>query len=120
MSAHQEYNETLQLVKNNGMAIKHVTEQTQELALLAVRDDGYALKYVKDEFKTAEVCLIAVQNDGIALQFVPHALKTSEICLAAVTRDGLALEYVHDKTPAIVAMAIKMDPQAVQFTTING
>jgi hypothetical protein len=104
-----------ELVKNNGMAIKHIIDQTQELALLAVKDDGYALKYVKDEFRTAEVCLIAVQNDGIALQFVPRALQTSEICLAAVTRDGLALEYVYDKTPAIVSMAIKMDPQAAQF-----
>lgn len=119
MGPQEEYTDTLQLVKNNGMAIKRIADQTQELAVLAVKDDGYALKYVKEEFKTAEVCLIAVQNDGIALQFVPESLKTPEICLAAVTRDGLALEYVPDKTPAIVAMAIKMDPQAVQFT-ING
>ena len=105
----------INLIKNNGMAIKRVDNQTLELALLAVKDDGYALKYVKDEFKTAEVCLIAVKNDGIALRYVPEHIKTSEICLAAVTRDGLALEYVNDKTPAIIAMAIKVDANAKQF-----
>ena len=106
----------LNMVKTNGMAIKHVENQTAKLAVLAVRDDGYALKYVKDEFKTPEVCLIAVQNDGIALQFVPDHLRTPEVCLAAVTRDGLALEYVREKTPVVVAMAIKMDPRAAQFS----
>lgn len=99
----------------NGMAIKHIEDQTLEMALMAVKDDGYALKYVKDVFKTPEVCRIAVQNDGVALQFVPEHLRTPDICLAAVTRDGIALEYVPDKTPAIVAMAIKVDPQAAQF-----
>jgi len=105
----------IQLIKNNGMAIKRIENQTLELALLAVKDDGYSLKYIKDEFKTPEVCLIAVRNDGIALQFIPEDLRTPEICLAAVTRDGMALEYVKEKTPAIIAMAIKMDPQAAQF-----
>jgi hypothetical protein len=105
----------LRLVSENGMAIKHIEAQTLELALLAVKDDGYALKYVKDEFKTHQVCLIAVKNDGIALRYVPEHIKTSEICLAAVTRDGLALEYVNDKTPAIIAMAIKVDANAKQF-----
>lgn len=115
MGSQEEYTDVLHLVTHNGMAIKHIADQTQELAMLAVKDDGYALKYIKDEFRTADVCLIAVQNDGIALQFVPESLKTPEICLAAVTRDGLALEYVREQTPAIIAKAMKMDPQAAQF-----
>ena len=115
MSVQENKTDFVKLVAENGMAIKHINNQTVELALLAVKDDGYALKYVKDEFKTAEVCLIAVKNDGIALQFVPEHIKTAEICLAAVTRDGLALEYVNDKTPAIIAMALRVDSNAKQF-----
>ena len=105
----------LAAVKANGMAIKRIENQTLELALLAVKDDGYALKYVKEEYKTPEVCLIAVQNDGMALQFVPESIRTHAICLAAVTRDGLALEFVKDKTKDIIERALKMDPLAKQY-----
>jgi hypothetical protein len=118
MTSQENKNDLARLVSENGMAIKHIQNQTLELALLAVKDDGYALKYVKDEFKTYEVCLIAVKNDGIALQFVPENLRSDEICLAAVTRDGKALEYVINKTSAIIAMAVKIDPEAKQFIEI--
>ena len=115
MSSQENKTDLMRLVSENGMAIKHIETQTLELALAAVKDDGYALKYVKDEFKTTEVGLIAVKNDGIALQFVPEHIKNAEICLAAVTRDGMALEYVNDKTPAIIAMSVKVDSNAKQF-----
>ena len=115
MTSEETKQDYLKLVVENGMAIKHIENQTIDLAMLAVKDDGYSLKYVKNEFKTPEVCLIAVKNDGFALQFVPEELRTDEVCLAAVTRDGRALQYVKKKTPAIIAMAIKMDSDAKEF-----
>ena len=87
--------ENLALVKDNGMAIKHIKEQSYELCLTAVRQDGYALKYVQNEFKTYDLCLAAVQQDGMALEFV--LVQNKEICLAAVRRDTQALKFVRDE-----------------------
>ena len=47
-----------------------------EEALEAVKQDGYALKYVKDQ--TPEICLEAVKKYGGALQYVNEDIFTSE------------------------------------------
>ena len=41
-----------------------------ELALKAVEQDGYALRYVPTELRTEAVALKAVERDGNALQYV--------------------------------------------------
>jgi hypothetical protein len=50
------------------------------ICLEAVKQDGLALQYVKNQ--TPEICLEAVKQDGLALKFVEN--KTPEICLEAV------------------------------------
>ena len=50
------------------MLIKYQAILTVEAALKAVEQDGYALRYVKDQ--TEAVCLKAVEQDGSALQYV--------------------------------------------------
>ena len=61
-----------------------------DAALAAVQNDGYALRYVKDQ--TAEIALAAVQADGEALRYVKD--QTEAVALAAVQNDGYALQYV--------------------------
>ena len=39
---------------------------------------------MRQKIKTAEVALIAVRQDGLALRDVPEELKTEAVCLAAV------------------------------------
>ncbi len=60
--------------------------------LEAVKQDGYALRYVKEQDR--EICLEAVKQDGLALQYVKE--QDREICLEAVKQDGLALRYVEN------------------------
>ena len=36
---------------------------------------GDALRYVPEEFKTAELCLAAVKADESALEYVPESLR---------------------------------------------
>ena len=59
-------------------------------ALKAVKQNGYALKYVI--VQTPEICLESVKKNGYVLQYV--FVQTSEICLEAVKQDGDALQYV--------------------------
>jgi hypothetical protein len=67
---------------------------TAEEALKAVEQNGYALRYVKDQ--TEAVCLKAVEQNGYALQYVKD--QTEAVCLKAVEQDGDALQYVLEFT----------------------
>ena len=62
--------------------------------LEAVKQNGYALKYVKEQ--TEELCLEAVKENGDALRYVKE--QTEKICLEAVKQNSYSLRYVRDKT----------------------
>ena len=67
--------------------------------LEAVKQYGLALEYVKEQ--TSDICLEAVKQHGLALKYVKE--QTHEICLEAVKRHhGFALEYVKEQTPLII------------------
>ena len=68
-----------------------------EYCLVAVKENGYALEYVKEQ--TPEICLEAVKEDGHVLQYVKE--QTFEICLEAIKETGFAFEYVKEQTPLI-------------------
>lgn len=84
--------ETLEAVKQNGYALQYVKDQTEEICLEAVKQNGYALQYVNEQ--TEEICLEAVKKNGCALEYVKD--QTEEICLEAVKQNGCALEYVNE------------------------
>ena len=50
--------------------------QTEELCKLAVKRNGEALEFVKDEFQTEEICELAVNEKGIALKFVKKQIES--------------------------------------------
>ena len=83
----------MEAVKQDGYTLKYVKEQTPELCMEAVKQDGYALYYVK--VQTPELCMEAVKKDGGALRYVKE--QTPEICKEAVKQNANALEYVKDK-----------------------
>ena len=85
-------------VKEDGYNLEYVKEQTPEICLESVKQNGFALKWVKNQ--THEICLVAVKQYGLALEHVKE--QTHEICLEAVKEDGLALKYVINQTPLII------------------
>ena len=50
--------------------------------MAAVCHDGYALLHVREQ--TPELCMAAVQQNGIVLEYVNEEFKTYKICKAAV------------------------------------
>lgn len=86
------YNEYL-LIKNKFIFFDEITEQTPDICLEAVKQDGLVLDKIKE--KTHEICLAAVDNNGLALKFVEE--QTEEICLVAVKNNHLAYDYVKNK-----------------------
>jgi len=74
-----EHQMSLAVVQLNGMALRHIRDQTPEICLAAVQQNGLALRCVTDQ--TPEICMAAVKQHGRALQYVRD--QTPEICLAA-------------------------------------
>ena len=58
----------LEKVKEDGLALEYVKEQTPEICWEAVRQNGLALEYVKEQ--TPEICLEAVRQSGDSVRFV--------------------------------------------------
>ena len=56
------------LLKMFSAKVEHLVIWSKEESLEAVKRNGYALRYVKDQ--TEAVCLEAVKQDGYALQYV--------------------------------------------------
>lgn len=82
----------LHLLTRFGLALEFITEQTEEMCLIAVKSNGWALQYV--EKQTDKICLAAVKQNGCALKFVIK--QTYDICIAAVTQTGYASQYVDE------------------------
>jgi Domain of unknown function (DUF4116) len=93
--------ETIRFFITNPAALARIANTSYKTELLqrkqqliedfdAVKQDGFALKYVKEQ--TPEICLDAVKQDGTVLEFVK--VQTPEICEAVVKQNARASIYV--------------------------
>ena len=82
----------LEAVEQNGEALQHVKEQTPEICLAAVRENPYALEFVKE--RTQAICLEAVKENGRALACIPHEEQTLPIAMAAMQNDFESIEFL--------------------------
>ncbi len=101
----------LEAVKQNGYALKYIKNPTYEICLAAVKQNGCSLKYVKDQ--TREICVAAVIQCGYALQFVKK--QNDEICLSAVKQEGLSLMFVKKQNEEICLEAINENPESIKY-----
>jgi hypothetical protein len=60
-----------------GRTIDHVKEQTPEMCLAAVKQDGHALEYVREQ--TPEICMAAIKQNSNALQYVKDERLRKEL-----------------------------------------
>ena len=79
----------------------------------AVIENGRALKYVKNEYKTEEMCLIAVKQSGVNLQYVEN--QTEEICLEAVKNRGQILRFVKNQTEKVCIEALNSNMKNMKY-----
>jgi tryptophan 2,3-dioxygenase len=100
-------------IKENPFNLMYVDEQTDEMCLAAVEQDGRALEYVKNQ--TYEICLAAVKEDYEVLSIVKN--QTPELCMAAVQHDGFAITKMKKKmmTLPIFIAALKQNSRVVEF-----
>jgi hypothetical protein len=101
----------LAAVQQNGLALQHVKNQTPKLCMVAVQKNGWSLRYVQNQ--TPEICLVAVQQNGLTLKYV--TIQTPELCLAAVREYGYALQHVKNQTPELCLAAVQQSGYALQY-----
>ena len=89
-------------VKNNGWAFRFVSGHIIDLTIwrLAVMQDGAILYHVPPELKTTEICLIAVQSSPMAIEFVPKEIIESPGFLESL-KGGLKLEETGEYCDAL-------------------
>ena len=103
----------IKMIHQNGCVIEYIKHQTLGLCKLAVQLEGLALQFIKPEFKTPEICELAVRECGYALRYVEN--QTDTICKLAVQQNGGALQYVIKQTDEICRLAIQQNDYATQF-----
>ena len=103
--------ESYDIVKHDKYLLRYIKNQTPEICLEAVKQNGRALIYVKNQ--TPEICLEAVKQNGWALIYVKN--QTPEICLEAVKQDGYLLVFVNNQTPEICLEAVKQDGYSLLY-----
>jgi hypothetical protein len=72
-----------------------------ELCLAVVKEQGWALACVPEEYRTPELCHIAVQNDriGSSLRHVPVKYKTPEFLLKVAFKSDDIILHFQKKLP---------------------
>ena len=102
-------------IKQNGCALQYIPEtfKTVEICSAAVQMNYNALYYVPIALKTPDMCLAVVKLNGRMIDCVPFAGRTSTICLAAVQQCGIALVSVPNRTPDICLAAVQQAGMAL-------
>lgn len=65
-----------EFLKLNNLSENNIITYSGKKALEAVKQDGYALQYVKDQ--TQDICIEAVKQDGYALRYVDKSIFDNE------------------------------------------
>jgi hypothetical protein len=116
----------LAVVNRNGLYIQYLPEKLRcdrECILAAVKENGMALKLIKNHGKTnlendPEVVYEAVCQNGLAIEHASQERKKDyEIARAAVAQNGLALKHIPNPSKEIIIEAIHQNPDAEQFVS---
>ena len=88
-----------------------VDEQSKDIKLAAVKQDGYAIQHIKDS--SDEMKLAAVKQSGFAIQFIKN--PSEEMKFAAVKQDGFAIKYIENPSVDVKLAAVKQSGFAIRF-----
>jgi hypothetical protein len=77
----------INIIKQEIYAINYINFNdldTIEKCSNAVRQNGFILEYIHDEFKTKEVCIEAILSNKVVLHLIPSEIIDIEICQIAI------------------------------------
>ena len=82
-----------------------------EVQLEAVKQDGYAIKFIENP--SLKVQLEAVKQDGDAIELIKN--PSLEVQLEAVKQKGCAIKYIKGPSLEVQLEAVKQDGYDIQY-----
>jgi hypothetical protein len=99
-------------VRHDGYALRFILNQKEAVQLAAVKQNGYAIKYIRNPKE--EVQLAAVKQSGYAaIQYIEN--PSEAVQLTAVQEDGYAIKYIRNPKEEVQLAAVKQNGHAIEF-----
>jgi len=90
-------------------------EIPEDIALLAVKEHGYAIDYIKDPSEVVQ--LAAVKRNGDAIAYIIKILghdPSEAVQLAAVKRNGYVIDYIKNPSEVVQLAVMKRNGYAIE------
>ena len=98
-------------VRQNYLAFDFVQDKTLELCEAVVKINGWCVILIKNP--SQELLMMAVRQNGLVLSEIEPEVQTEEICLAAVSQYAWAYKFAAYKTEKVREAAIKNCPSSI-------
>ena len=114
------YRLSLKAVKQDGWCIRFVPEElrTAKLCELAFKQSVInSFPGIPDRYKTQKMCIVAVKQNPELLKYVPHNFKTEKLCSYAVKQNATVFNYVpyNLKTDKLCSYAVSEFSRNILF-----
>jgi len=122
-----------QLLAQKGNYIQFINNPTKKQCLIAVKQNGYAIRHIKNQF--SELIDLAISQQASAIQFAidpspdqierafekdPNVIAyinnpTYEQKLNAVSRKGGTIQYIDDPSDELLEIAVENEPMCLGY-----
>lgn len=100
-----------QCLKVCGESLKYVQNPDYSECLLAVRQNGLVLRRI--EVQTDELCFEAYKSNKLAIQYIRTFSPT--LCFALVAIDTWCLSYIKQQSEELQLLALRKNPSSVRY-----
>lgn len=87
-----DFCDPVKLVKQDPNNIKLIDHQNNDLCKMAIDQNCFSIRHVKDKFKTLELCVRAATISGFVL--VSMRDQHPDVCIAGIKSEPKALKFV--------------------------
>ena len=103
--------EKLDAVKEDGFAIKYIKNPSEEVQLAAVKQNGSAIEFIKNPSEAVK--LVAVERNVFAIQYIKN--PSEEVQLEAIARNPNAIRYIKNPSEEVQLEAVDYYANAIKY-----
>ena len=100
----------LAAVKQDGYAIQYIKNPSEEMQLAAVTQSGHVIRWIKNPSEAVQ--LAAVTENSYAIRCIEN--PTEKVQLIAVRQDGCAIEFIKNPSEAVQLAAVEQTGLAIR------
>ena len=101
--------EQLTALRQDGWAIEYIKNPSEEVQLAAARQYGWTIQYINNPSEQAQ--LAAVERNGFVIKYIKT--PSEKVQLAAVKQNAYAIRYIKNPSEQVQLTAVKQDWRAI-------